>query len=247
VRDGEYFSWLRENNQTIVAAVAKAPERPLSACPGWLAQDLLTHLGSWYDGWYRYNIVCPPDKADFEAAAASASLPPEDPAEWPAFFTQAADTFLALAETLDLDAPTCGLLGTQPARSWLRHVAQETTVHRWDVEHELGIAWDPATERAVDALDDTLRNNLPLALHWGASSPSAPLIVDPMDSSARWIARPVKGTIAVEESPAAAGGATLRAPTTALLLQLHGRTPFTATPASDLQVVSEWRGLIGLW
>ena len=247
MQDGEYFQWLRENNQAVIAAVAQSPELPLSACPGWVARDLLTHLGGWYDGWYRYNIICPPDKGDADAARASASSPPADPGEWVAYFTRAADTFLTLAESLDLDAPTWGLLGAQPARSWLRHAAQETTVHRWDLENGLGIPWDPPTERAIDALDDTLCSNLLLALKWGASLPSAPLIVEATDASTGWIARPTDGIIVVNEGSAPAGGVTLRAPVASLLLQLHGRTEFRPTPGSDPQVASQWRGLIGLW
>jgi uncharacterized protein (TIGR03083 family) len=247
MEDGEYFQWLRDNNQAIVAAVAQSPALPLSACPGWLARDLLTHVGGWYDGWYRYNIVCSPDNDDAEAAAASASAPPADPTEWAAYFIQAADKFLAVAESVDLDAPSWGLLGPQPARNWLRHVGQETTVHRWDVEHELDIAWDQPIERAVEALDDTLRYNLPLALAWGAPLPSGPLVVEATDASARWVARPADGTVIVDEGSTAGGRATLHAPVAELLLHLHGRVEWRPVPGSDRQVVSEWRSLVGLW
>ena len=193
MEDREYFQWLRENNQAILAAVAHSPELPLSACPGWLARDLLTHLGGWYSGWYRYNIVRPPHTGDSEEAAASASPPPGD------------------------------------------------------IEHELGLAWHPPTERAVEALDDTVTYNLLLALTWGAPLPSAPLIVEPTDASTRWIASPVDGAIVFDETSAAGGGVTLRAPVAELLLHLHGRMAWHPTPGSDPQVASEWQGLIGLW
>ena len=247
MEDRGYFQWLRENNHAILAAVAQSPELPLSACPGWLARDLLTHLGGWYSGWYRYNIVRPPDTGDSEEAAASASPPPADRAEWAAYFTQAADQFLVVAETVDLDALSWGLLGPQPGRNWLRHVGQETTVHRWDIEHELGLAWHLPTERAVEALDDTVTYNLLLALTWGAPLPSAPLVVEPTDASTRWIASPVDGAIVFDETSAAGGGVTLRAPVAELLLHLHGRMAWHPTPGSDPQVASEWQGLIGLW
>ena len=180
-------------------------------------------------------------RATVRKPPASASPPPADPAEWAAYFTQAADQFLAVAETVDLDAPTWGLLGPQPGRDWLRHVGQETTVHRWDIEHELGLASHLPTERAVEALDDTVTYSLLLASDMGcsvavsAADRRAHRRVDPLDRKS------CRRRDRVRRDLSAWRWRYPARPVAELLLHLHGRMAWHPTLTPILRPLSEWQ------
>lgn len=243
MRDAELFSWIRENNAAILAAVAQDPMVPVTACPGWVARDVLPHIGGWYAGWWRFNISHPPEEFDYETSLGSAPPPPDDSAEWPAYFEHSAEAFLALAESLDLTAPTWGFSETRPARFWLGRIATETTVHRWDVERELGMPYELSTERAVASIDDLLGTFVPIAGMLGAVVPSGPLAVAPDDADDRWVAVPVDGGMVVRPGDGESAGATLTGPARSLLLRLSGReTADELRGPSDL--VTAWEDVL---
>jgi len=246
--DAEYFTWIRENNAAILAAVARDPEMPVSACPDWIARDVLPHIAGWYEGWWRSNIACPPEQFDLMTSYQSAPPAPEDPGEWPAAFERAAESFLAFAEGLDFDAPTWAFEQVRPARFWLGRVATETTVHRWDLERELAIPYVLPAARAIAAIDDLLGAFLPLigrtdsVMGFGAA-PSGSLVVAPTDADAHWLASPVDGAVVVRRDADARGEATLSGPASSLVLRLAGRETADAVEG-DATAVAEWTALL---
>jgi uncharacterized protein (TIGR03083 family) len=54
------------------------------------------------------------------------------------------------------DKPVFTLAGVQPASWWLRRIAHETAIHRWDLQDALGEAEGFSPELARDGVDELL-------------------------------------------------------------------------------------------
>ncbi len=109
---------------------------------GWTVGSLIGHTG-WV---YRFVELCLNADADNPPSRASVPEPPPGPEvlDW------AAEGARTLGETLagtDFDVTRPTWTGPQPGLWWLRRIANEVAVHRWDAE---------ATDNAPAAIDATL-------------------------------------------------------------------------------------------
>lgn len=141
---------LREEGTLLRDTAAVDLALPVPSCPGWTQEDLLDHVGRVYR-WGARNA----------AATDGAKVPREDVAtrdEEPvlAWFDAGLEELLEVLEDADPDreAWTYGSDGT--LRFWIRRMAHESLMHRWDAQHARGAAnrFDPPV--AVDAIDEFL-------------------------------------------------------------------------------------------
>ncbi len=144
---------LRQDGARLAAAAEGHLDAPVPNCPGWVVRDALLHVADVY----QHKIVAiregkqpypwPPDFGDvepmahfqssFEALLAEfAAHSPDDPA-W----------------TWGIDEGTVGW--------WIRRMAQETAVHRIDVEQAVGVATPIDIELAIDGVDEMLALIIP--------------------------------------------------------------------------------------
>jgi hypothetical protein len=155
--DDAWITWTIENLSTIADLAASGPETPIPACDGWRMEDLLTHVGRLYAGWYQYNLTRAPGEEDSAPAKQSAPPLPDSHTERISYLRDAARAWEDRVRASDLDRPVWGLvLAVKPARFWLRRAASESAIHRWDGEDALGRATTMSPERGAASVDETI-------------------------------------------------------------------------------------------
>lgn len=151
-----YFAAWESDLTAMARASAGNLDRGVPGCPGWNVRDLLSHV----IGVYRHKC-----------AVLDGGGPPEDPAEggWGVLGPADDPVDALLAAYGDLrarlsDLPLAATAWTwwppeQTAGFWVRRMAHETAVHRWDAESAVrGVAdADPIdADLAADGVDELL-------------------------------------------------------------------------------------------
>ncbi|MFV1991846.1 MAG: maleylpyruvate isomerase family mycothiol-dependent enzyme [Acidimicrobiales bacterium] len=124
------------------------------SCPGWSLSDLVFHVSKVWTFWTE--IVAPPLTTAEQVRNLPAPTQPDDD-HIIAWAESRLESCLAVLETADANAEVWTWTGTNQPTSWVhRRMAQETAVHRWDVEHTATTDWmiDPIV--ASDGIDEFL-------------------------------------------------------------------------------------------
>lgn len=141
-----HLAHLSSDIDQILATPSGVLDQPVSACPGWSVGDLLGHLA----GVYRFCI------AQLRAEPGAAMVPFDPPPEGPPLdvLRMVAEELLTTLASTDADEHRPNWSDAPTAAFWFRRMAQETAVHRVDVQLALGEAEaiDPAL--AVDGVDE---------------------------------------------------------------------------------------------
>ncbi|WP_434741837.1 maleylpyruvate isomerase family mycothiol-dependent enzyme [Micromonospora sp. SH-82] len=149
---------LRAEGPAFAAALAEAPpETPVLSCPGWTVTDLAVHLGGVYQ-WVHTFVGTGETSAP--ARREEIELPPGTSAAQ--FWQHSYDQLIALLDGLDPEAPAWNW-APQPKKAgfWIRRMAHETAVHRWDAQLAIA-AGDPIeTKLATDGVSEVLDTMLP--------------------------------------------------------------------------------------
>lgn len=235
----EYITALRSNAVALADAARRTEmDAPVPSCPEWTVHRLLEHIGG-HHRWVLGNLDRTPAEGmhpfdDYEPA-------PDDrrAAGW------VEEGAIALAERLaevgpdrrcwtwvpDLDATT---------GFWARRTANETAVHRWDMQNAAGAPEPVAAAHAVDAIDeyfgvlrviggDRLRGDGE-TIHWHCT-----------DTEGEWLARLAPEGLEVSREHAK-GDVALRGPASDLLLVTTGRSPgSTVEVLGDPALVERWQ------
>lgn len=204
------------------ALLRGAAERDLSAsapsCPGWDVRDVVRHTAEVYE----HKIAC---------VALGGPAPDPWPPAWPpasdslAWFEDAHRRVLEMLRTTDPAAPSWTWWpDDQTAGFWLRRMAQETAVHRVDVELSLGAITPVDRELAVDGIDELLY--LMFAGDWtGDEQPDLTGTVAVATPERTWTIRMVEDRVDVDDADSGDVAATVVAEPAPLLLWLYGRAP----------------------
>ena len=148
----EYLDTIRTEGAAISAVLAAEGHRAteVPSCPGWDVEKLVGHLGRvhrWVTAMVRAKAV---DRLDFPPR------PEVVDAQW--FDEGVAELTAALGEAGPDVAMWTFPGGGGTSRFWFRRQAEETAVHRWDVEHAVApaTARPVATEVALAGVDELL-------------------------------------------------------------------------------------------
>jgi uncharacterized protein (TIGR03083 family) len=204
------------------ALLRSAAERDLSAsvpsCPGWDVRDAVRHTAEVYE----HKIAC---------VELGGPKPDPWPPEWPpdsdsiAWFDDAHRRVLEMLQTTDPTAPSWTWWpDDQTAGFWLRRMAQETAVHRVDVELASGTTTPIDPELAVDGIDELLY--LMFSGDWtGDEQPDLTGTVAVTTAGRTWTIRMVEDCVDVDDTDRADVAATVTGEPSPLLLWLYGRAP----------------------
>lgn len=186
-----WISTLREEGARMSAAARATPaDAAVQTCPGWVARDLLRHLG----GVHRWATTC---------VAEARAEPPSESLEalaggWPCD-EERADWFeagyLALAAALESAPADLRCWTFMPAPSplafWSRRQAHETTIHRVDAELAAGRTPDHLSSVtpafAADGVDELLTGFVPRRSTGLRSESPATLGVECTDDAGGWV------------------------------------------------------------
>ena len=123
---------------------------PVPTCPGWTVGDTVSHIAEVYE----HKIAC---------IRMGGEVPDPWPPPWPldqdlmAWFVDAHQRLLDVLATVDPASPSWTWWPPdQTAGFWIRRMAQETAMHRVDVQGASGGVTSIDAELAVDGIDELL-------------------------------------------------------------------------------------------
>lgn len=238
----QYLAHFDADSERFAVVTADHLETGIEFLGDWTVRDLVAHLGAVY-AFCRANLLAQTDEVTF---------PSDDEARAPegdavmAWFRERRDAVREALEQADLDAVGWTFAGMEPGSFWVRRMAHETSVHRWDAEAAVGdfTPVDPAL--ASDGIDEYTDVGL-------RSSSSRPDRVYPeqtvhlhcTDVEGEWmLARGADGAPVVTREHGK-GDAAVRGTAADLLLWVWGR-PMPADRLEifgDQSVADAWRDL----
>jgi uncharacterized protein (TIGR03083 family) len=148
----DYLAHLRRDAERMAELAPAGLGNPVPACPGWTVEEALVHTGSVYS----HKVACmrlpggPQRPEDWDHGPAEG----EDLAEW------FRDRLAELTEELSTRGPQAAAWtwydDDQTVGFWYRRMAQETVVHRTDVESGFDAVTAVPDDLAVDGIDEVL-------------------------------------------------------------------------------------------
>ena len=146
-----YLELLASDGALLRAAAAAQLDAPVPSCAGWTVRDVLMHVAEVYE----HKMAC-----IALAGQKPAPWPPpdwaaeRDPVEW---YDDAHGRVLDVLRTADPRAPSWTWWpAEQTAGFWVRRMAQETAVHRFDAQSASGQPAAIDAELALDGIDEVL-------------------------------------------------------------------------------------------
>ena len=231
------------------AALADAAREGLDAavpsCPGWSVATLVAHLTGIYA--HRVKIVGSRARENTVRSYEDLDLPPEyeelfgaefdpdaagkHPVPPPGLLSLFEQTAAKLEALLRATSPTEPVWTWWPpdqtAGFWMRRMAHETAVHRWDAQLAHGGAAPIEAELARDGVDEVLDVMIPSSREWGESfrqGAGETYHFHRTDGPGEWLAR-FEGSGATVTHEHAKGDVAVRGTASDLLLFLWGRVP----------------------
>jgi uncharacterized protein (TIGR03083 family) len=145
----QYLEHMRADTERMLEVAAKGLEPDVPACPGWTVGEALVHTGEVYS----HKVACmrlgkSPQEWDHGPAEG------RDPLEW---FRERFDELERELTSHRPDEPTYTWHdGQRNVGFWCRRMAQETAVHRVDVESGHDAVTPVPDDLAIDGIDEVL-------------------------------------------------------------------------------------------
>jgi len=223
-----YLTRIDDDGRAALAAVASAPDARVAACPDWSNAELGGHLGMVW-GYVTTQVqACDPSgstRPESDPTASGTSL--------------LAGLLEALAETDD-GSPAWNWTPQLTAGFWVRRMAHETAIHRWDAEDAAGGA-SPIHD---DLAPDTVQEAIDVALQFHRSGPIASwpdgsLHLHRTDGPGEWLLLPGDDglTVTLEH---AKGDAAMAGSASDLALWLWGRGRGDLRSWGDEALLDAW-------
>jgi uncharacterized protein (TIGR03083 family) len=178
-------------------------DEPVVNCGDWTVRDLSVHLGEVY-AFIHANVVCGSmDPADV-APIGSGGDPTDD------VVATAREHYEALAAALAaarVDDPAWSWTTDKTMGFYYRRMAQETSVHLWDLLQATGTPEPLAGDFACDGIDELFDLMYPNILTRGIPEPTGSLHLHRTDGEGEWTASVIDGDIVVAKQHAKADAA----------------------------------------
>jgi uncharacterized protein (TIGR03083 family) len=172
-----YLSHLRRDLDIVGAGLQPpALDVTIEHCDGWTLRDLGAHLGQ--DNLWAAAIT--EQRGDYHSAP-----PPADPTALASWFAETASSLLAALDG-DPNSPAWTLWPPPTMAFWQRRRCMETVVHRWDVEHALGVASSIDATLAGDGIAEVFDTMAPRQIALGRAEAPQSAIRLIAETSATW-------------------------------------------------------------
>ena len=216
--------------------------RPIPHCPEWDAAELVRHTGSVLE-WMGAIIT-----SRERVIRRTLDPAPDQPADPSAWYLSTLDRTLNLLASTDPESTTWTFStpGNRRVAWWIRRLAVEVAVHRWDVEHAVGadgsaprpvdrgVATAGIGEFVVEFLPELLSQESVVGLHGTLQLQSS--------DGGDWWWTDLGARSSSTEIRATATRA-IRATTSDLLLCLNNRRADTLQASGGLRIFDEWQQL----
>ena len=229
-----YLQLLKGDAGRVADMARRGLDAPVPSCPGWRVDDVVRHLSQVY----LHKIEC------MRQQAAPKPWPPDLSHREP--LTLFDESFGELVRELESRGPRAPSYTWYPADQtvgfWYRRMAQETAVHRVDVELAHGAATPVDPDLAVDGIDEVL--SIMLAGDWSDEpvDEAAGRTVRVTSADRWWRIALDRTSVVCEPRGSAATDVIISGQPSDVLLWLWGRGPLDRLVTSgDQSVVSAFR------
>ncbi len=155
--DDHLYDLVETERNRVATIPAEALDRPVPHLDGWTVHTVIGHT-AWVCRFVARSLEATPDDPPNRAAVGE---PPVGPAvlDW---YREGADAVAKALAGTDLEAPRPTFTGAQPGRWWLRRLAHELAIHRWDADlAATGAPVAVEAAQALDAIDEVLEVFVP--------------------------------------------------------------------------------------
>ncbi|CAN5869515.1 maleylpyruvate isomerase family mycothiol-dependent enzyme [soil metagenome] len=210
---------------------ADAPAAAVPRYPGWTVTDLVSHTGRLH----RRTIAVVEQRATDRLELSPA--PRDGLIEW---FADGVDRLAELLETTDPETPCWSFAGEPNVGFWVRRMALETDVHRWDAESAVGVPSPIDTLVAADGIDESYH----MWLRAESSDPpdtAGPIAVfDPSDTDGTWTLWATEDGFELRRERSEAP-CTVTGPAPDIYLAMLGRLHSPLVEEGNIAAFARWR------
>jgi uncharacterized protein (TIGR03083 family) len=234
-----FMALLRADGERLADVAARDLDADVPPCPGWKVRDVVQHTGTVYTHKMAvFTLGRRPEKGEWQEGPADG----EDLLDW--FRASLRDILAELARRSPDEPSWTWHPPDQTMGFWYRRMAQETAVHRVDVESAFDAVTPVDDGLAVDGIDELLVVFLPAP--WSDKPQPAivgkTVLIRTGDHAWRVTFKPDGTEVTTQLGPF---DALLSAEPSELLLYLWGRRPLSAVAAEgDAAVLSGFRELL---
>jgi uncharacterized protein (TIGR03083 family) len=184
-----WLAGLRADGPAFRAAVVESrPDAPVPTCPDWTVEHMVRHLGAlyaWVTGHVRRGVLSVPDPGGYDltdAPAGAGALP-----YWDEQYAHLIQVF----DGLDPETPAWNPMPqTKNAAFWIRRIAHDTSIHRWDAQMAaVGMAEPVEAKLAADGVAEVLDTLLPAGRRRSPVDRRGVVHIVATDASHEWFVR----------------------------------------------------------
>ena len=217
-----YLELLRSEGEALAGAAERDLKAPVPSCPEWDMAALVRHTSQVHRrraAVVRRRSIEPPEGIEADPG------PKDD--DIVAWYRDGVDDLLDAFSEAGPDAQAWTWHGENNVAFWMRRMAQETAVHRWDAENAIGAAADIDAELASDGIDEFLDKFIPLdEIPYRGAAGTVHLHCT--DVKGEWTVTLAPGEIPTHERGHSKGDAAVRAAANRLLLWVWRRIDSSA-------------------
>ena len=221
-----------------LGALAEAdPEQKVEACPGWVSNDVVRHLGSVYA---MVSAIMAAESTDFVKPGPEAEPPSSGLPSW---FHERRRVLGDLLARTDPELPLWTWGADASANFYRRRMVHETCIHLGDIERSSGTEPNVTRDISLDGIDEFFETVLPFGLKRRAAAPPAKsLHLHSTDGPGEWMIRTTDGIIAMTHEHAK-GDVAWRGSATHLYFAVWGRWSAPIEELGDAEGSREWRSI----
>lgn len=217
-----YLSALRTEGDALAAAASKDLAAQVPSCPEWDVAELVRHTGEVHR--HKAAVVRSGSSEAKWVDREKGPTPPDEVIDW---YRAGLDDLLDLFTITDANQPAWTWGTGTTVGWWMRRMAQETAVHRWDAENATGAAGPIDTDLAVDGIDEFLGEFIPgEEIPWEGRDGTIHLHCT--DTDGEWTVGLRTGEVPIYETGHSKGDAAVRGRAGDLLLYLWRRVDSSA-------------------
>jgi uncharacterized protein (TIGR03083 family) len=238
MKSSDYLHLLKTENARLSQVDEANLNDPIPHVDGWTVQDVVGHTG-WIARYVTAVIATDPDNPP---SRSDVPEPPPGPEvlEW---FAAGGSALVHALESADPDHIAPSFTGPQPVSWWIRRMAHEFSMHRWDAFSASASPDAISADLAVDGIDETLSVFVPNRLEFGELAGNGETIhlhASDVDDG-EWLLHLGAGEVTWEKSHAKADVAA-RGPVSDLLLMIWSRIPPSRLEVfGDASILDRWQ------
>jgi uncharacterized protein (TIGR03083 family) len=220
VDKARYLELLRHDGDALAEAAARDLTARVPSCPDWDVAELVRHTSEVHR--HKASVIRAAGQPWDEREQG-----PSDPEAVLDWYRAGLDDLIELFETTDENAPAKTWGTGTTVGWWIRRMAQETAVHRWDAENAVGDAAPIDPELASDGIDEFLGEFIPGEdIPWDGTAGTIHLHCT--DVQGEWTVTLGPGSVPTYETGHTKGDAAVRGAASDLLLFVWRRVPSDA-------------------